>query len=108
MKRHTALVTRFVTKAADRNLTPSVQKSHLFMSHCDFLGWRLGRDGLSIPQQKMRAFVDAPFPDTPKTLHTFIGVAVSEMQRGRASLSTAQVCSHESYEQEVPPGPDMP
>jgi hypothetical protein len=24
----------------------------------------------------MRAFVDAPFPDTQKTLHTFIGVAV--------------------------------
>jgi len=87
MKRHAALVTRFVTKAADRNLTLSVQKSHLFMSHCDFLGWRLGRDGLSIPQQKMRAFVDAPFPDTPKTLHTFIGVAVFFQRCLRCNLA---------------------
>jgi hypothetical protein len=76
IKRHAQLLDRSTKRLADRNITLSIEKSSFFQHSIDFLGFRLGRDGVSIQKQKQAAIVDAPHPMTPKELHTFIGTAV--------------------------------
>jgi site-specific DNA-cytosine methylase len=75
MKRHMADVTRVVTKLADAGVTISVEKSRLFRHEVSYLGFLLGRNGLSVEKQKQAKVVDAAFPDTQKKLHTLLGAA---------------------------------
>jgi hypothetical protein len=76
IKRLMQLLDRFTKRLADRNITLSIERSSFFQHSIDFLGFRLGRDGISVQKQKQAAIVDAPHPSTPKELHTFIGTAV--------------------------------
>jgi hypothetical protein len=63
-------------RMAERNLCVSVEKSHFCLSRIVYLGFTLGRDGMSIDKQKQSAIVDAPHPRTAKELHTLIGASV--------------------------------
>jgi hypothetical protein len=45
-------------------------KSHLFQTSVAYLGFRLGRDGVSLQRQKQLAILDAHFPQDAKALCT--------------------------------------
>ena len=89
MKRHFELLTTFMERLAERNVTVSVKKSYIAMGKkgIDFLGYHIARDGLSIQRQKKAAIIDAPFPATAKALHTFIGAAVFLQRALNCNLS---------------------
>ena len=74
--RHMKILDRFTKRLSDRNITLSIEKSSFFQHSIDFLGYRLGRDGVSLQSQKQAAILDAPHPTTAKELHTFIGSVV--------------------------------
>jgi hypothetical protein len=52
IKRHALLLDRFTKRLADRNITLSIEKSSFFQHSIDFLGFRLGRDGVSIQKHR--------------------------------------------------------
>ena len=76
ISRHMKILDRFTKRLSDRNITLSIEKSSFFQHSIDFLGYRLGRDGVSLQSQKQAAILDAPHPTTAKELHTFIGSVV--------------------------------
>jgi hypothetical protein len=53
----------------------------------DFLGYHLGRGGMSTQEHKRAAIVSAPFPATANALHTFIGAAVFLQRALNCNLS---------------------
>ena len=76
VKRHLRLVLRIMKRMSERNLCVSVEKSHYCLQSVTYLGFVLGRLGLSIDKQKQSAIVNAPHPRTAKDLHTLIGASV--------------------------------
>ena len=74
--RHAALLERFTQRLADRNITLNIEKSSFFQKSIDFLGYTIGRDGVSIQEQKRSKILDTPHPKTASELHTFIGAIV--------------------------------
>jgi site-specific DNA-cytosine methylase len=76
IERHSKLLDRFTQRLADRRITLSIEKSSFFQKSIDFLGYTLGRDGVSIQEQKRAAIIDTPHPQTASQLHTFIGGVV--------------------------------
>ena len=76
IERHSKLLDRFTQRLAERRITLSIEKSSFFQKSIDFLGYTLGRDGVSIQEQKRAAIIDTPHPQTASQLHTFIGGVV--------------------------------
>ena len=58
IERHSKLLDRFTQRLADRRITLSTEKSSFFQKSIDFLGYTLGRDGVSIQEQKRAAIID--------------------------------------------------
>ena len=54
----------------------NIEKSSFFQKSIDFLGYTIGRDGVSIQEQKRSKILDTPHPKTASELHTFIGAIV--------------------------------
>ena len=73
MRRHADLVSRFTLRLCERGVTLNIEKSSFFQKSIDFLGYNLGRDGVSIQEQKRSTIVNTPHPKTASELHTFIG-----------------------------------
>jgi hypothetical protein len=88
MQRHMADVARVVHRLAAAGVTISLQKSRWFRHECEYLGFILGRKGLSITKQKQAKVIDAPFPTTPKDLHTLLGAAGFLSRCLRCNLSS--------------------
>jgi hypothetical protein len=76
IERHSKLLDRFTQRLADRRITLSTEKSSFFQKSIDFLGYTLGRDGVSLQEQKRAAIIETPHPQTTSQLHTFIGSVV--------------------------------
>ena len=87
MKRHAALVSRVIKRLNERNCTVNLLKSHLFQTSVDYLGFRLGRDGVSLQKQKQLAILNAPFPQDAKALHSLCGCAVWMQRCLRCNLA---------------------
>ena len=49
------------------------KKCELFCTEVDFLGRRVGREGISIPEAKIRSVTDWPIPVTRTDLESFLG-----------------------------------
>jgi hypothetical protein len=57
-------------------MTISVEKSFFGRQTIKFLGFMLGREGMSIDKQKQTAILDAPHPRTAAEVHRLIGAAI--------------------------------
>ena len=74
--RHFELVARIVKRFRKRNMTISVEKSYFGRQTIKYLGFMLGREGMSIDKQKQSAILDAPHPRTAAEVHRLIGAAI--------------------------------
>jgi hypothetical protein len=56
-------------------MTVSINKSFFGRREVKYLGYILGREGMSIDKQKQLAITDAPFPKTAAEIHRLVGSA---------------------------------
>jgi len=85
--RHFELVARIVKRMKSRNMTVSINKSFFGRREVKYLGYILGREGMSIDKQKQLAITDAPFPKTAAEIHRLVGSAVWLQRVLRCNLS---------------------
>ena len=57
----------------EHNLKFKPKKCELFRTEVDFLGRRVGRDGITIPEAKIKSVLEWPVPTTKTELESFLG-----------------------------------
>jgi len=85
--RHFVMVARIVKRMKNRNMTISINKSFFGRKEIKYLGYRLGRKGMSIDKQKQTAILDSPYPKTAAEVHRLVGAAVWLQRVLRCNLS---------------------
>ena len=72
-KSHVSALEEVFSRFRQNNLKFKPKKCELFKTEVDFLGRRVGRDGISIPEAKIKAVVDWSVPRTRTELESFLG-----------------------------------
>lgn len=72
---HTAAVSKALEVIRDNNLYCSVKKCTFHVEKIDFMGFMVGKDGLELHPDKVKAILDWKTPMTTKELHSFLQFA---------------------------------
>jgi transposase InsO family protein len=71
---HISCVERLLERFAEWGVSLKPAKCKLFLQEVEFLGHRVTRNGIRMQQDKVKAILDMPPPDTPQKLSAFLGL----------------------------------
>ena len=70
---HRCVLESVLQRFREHNLKFKPKKCELFRTEVDFLGRRVGRNGISIPEAKIKSVLEWPVPVTKTDLESFLG-----------------------------------
>lgn len=71
---HLSLLREVAARLASANLTINVDKSKFCLSELKYLGYIIGKDGLKVDDEKVKAIMEFPRPRNVKQIRSFLGI----------------------------------